>query len=89
MQMVNNYELEWRRDDGMIEEFGKGVFNGDMGRIISIDFQTGETEVKFEDDRICRYSRTEALELSVCYATTIHKSQGSEFDAVVIPVGYP
>ncbi|MBQ3047852.1 MAG: ATP-dependent RecD-like DNA helicase [Clostridia bacterium] len=86
MQMVNNYDLEWRREDGLIEEFGKGVFNGDMGRIVSIDFQTGETEVKFEDDRICRYSRTEALELSVCYATTIHKSQGSEFDAVVIPV---
>lgn len=86
MQMVNNYDLEWRREDGMIEEFGKGVFNGDMGRISSIDFQTGETEVRFEDDRVCRYSRTEALELSVCYATTIHKSQGSEFDAVVIPV---
>ena len=86
MQMVNNYELEWRKEEGLIEEFGKGIFNGDMGRITSIDFQTGETEVRFEDDRVCKYSRTEALELSICYATTIHKSQGSEFDAVVIPV---
>lgn len=86
MQMVNNYELEWSKEAGDMFETGKGVFNGDMGKIIEIDYQTGETKVLFDDDRTCTYSKTEALELQICYATTIHKSQGSEFDAVVIPV---
>lgn len=86
MQTINNYDLEWSKEDGDLLELGKGVFNGDMGKIESIDFQTGETTVRFEDDRVCKYSKTEALELQICYATTIHKSQGSEFDAVIIPV---
>lgn len=86
MQMVNNYDLEWSREANDMFEIGKGVFNGDMGKIIEIDYQTGETKVLFDDDRICTYSKTEAVELQICYATTIHKSQGSEFDAVVIPV---
>ncbi len=86
MQMVNNYELEWSKEAGDMFEIGKGVFNGDMGKIIEIDYQTGETKVLFDDERVCTYSKTEALELQICYATTIHKSQGSEFDAVVIPV---
>ena len=86
MQMVNNYDLEWSREVKDMFEIGKGVFNGDMGKIIEIDYQTGETKVLFDDDRVCTYSKTEALELQICYATTIHKSQGSEFDAVVIPV---
>jgi exodeoxyribonuclease V alpha subunit len=86
MQTVNNYDLEWSKESGDMFEIGKGVFNGDMGKIESIDYQTGETKVVFDDDRVCTYSKTEALELQICYATTIHKSQGSEFDAVVIPV---
>lgn len=86
MQTVNNYDLEWSKESGDMFEIGKGVFNGDMGKIESIDYQTGETKVVFDDDRVCTYSKTEALELQICYATTIHKSQGSEFDAVVIPI---
>jgi len=86
MQTVNNYDLEWSKESGEMFEIGKGVFNGDMGKILSIDHQTGETKVLFDDDRTCTYSKQEAMELSICYATTIHKSQGSEFDAVVIPV---
>ncbi len=88
MQMVNNYDLEWSKATGNVDmlELGKGVFNGDMGKIVSIDYQTGETKVLFDDERECVYSKQEATELQICYATTIHKSQGSEFDAVVIPI---
>ena len=86
MQTVNNYNLSWKRELRDNLEIGQGVFNGDMGKITKIDYQTGETEVYFEDDRICNYSKQEVCELQICYATTIHKSQGSEFDAVIIPV---
>jgi len=86
MQTVNNYDIEWKKEDNGVVEFGQGVFNGDMGRILKIDFQTGEMTVVFDDDRECTYSKTEAYDLQICYATTIHKSQGSEFDAVIIPI---
>ncbi len=87
MQICNNYERTWakRGEDGIFTE-GKGVFNGDMGRITKIDFQTGETTVYFDDDRISVYPRNEITDLQICYATTIHKSQGSEFDVVVMPI---
>lgn len=87
MQTVNNYDLEWSKDYGKdMTEIGKGVFNGDIGKIEKIDYQTGETTVMFDDDRKVVYSKADLFELYICYATTIHKSQGSEFDAVVIPV---
>lgn len=86
MQVVNNYNLEWVKDVDGVYEKGQGVFNGDMGTIIKIDYQTGETNVLFDDDKLCTYSRADIFELQICYATTIHKSQGSEFDVVVIPV---
>ncbi len=86
MQTSNNYNLVWSRLNGFIEEQGEGVFNGDIGFIESIDFQTGETLVVFEDGRHCVYPRTDINQLSLAYAITIHKSQGSEFDVVIIPV---
>lgn len=86
MQMSNDYNLVWHRRNGFIEEEGEGVFNGDIGQIESVDFQTGETTVLFEDGRRCRYARTDVGELSLAYAITIHKSQGSEFDVIVIPI---
>lgn len=85
MQTVNNYDLVWKKMKGLTEEEGEGVFNGDIGTIRSIDSQTGETFVEFEDGRYCVYPRTEIGDLSLAYAITIHKSQGSEFDVVVIP----
>ena len=87
MQICNNYDRTWakRGEDGFFFE-GKGVFNGDMGKITKIDFQTGETTVYFDDDRISVYPRNEITDLQICYATTIHKSQGSEFDVVVMPI---
>ncbi len=85
MQTTNNYNLVWKKMNGFIEEEGEGVFNGDIGNIELIDYQTGEMVVMFEDGRRCLYPRTEISQLSLAYAITIHKSQGSEFDIVIIP----
>ncbi len=87
MQTVNNYEQTWTRisEDGIIE-YGQGVFNGDSGIIEDISKHTGEVVVLFEDGRKAIYSRENIFELMLSYAITIHKSQGSEFDVVVIPV---
>lgn len=83
MQITNNYEREWTRSDG---QKGAGVFNGDIGVIINIDINTNEVVVEFEDSRIARYLKNDLGELTLSYAITIHKSQGSEFDCVIIPV---
>ncbi len=85
MQMSNNYDLEWKKHGRFADEIGQGVFNGDIGSILTIDTQTGEVVVEFEDGRICLYTRPDLVDLSLSYAITIHKSQGSEFDVVIIP----
>jgi exodeoxyribonuclease V alpha subunit len=86
MHTINNYNLSWTRDVGLLTEQGVGVFNGDIGYIYSINNQTGEVIVWFDDGRECVYPKSEINQLSLAYAITIHKSQGSEFDYVVIPV---
>ncbi|MDE6583577.1 MAG: AAA family ATPase, partial [Clostridia bacterium] len=85
MQMSNNYDLEWKRHGKFADEVGQGVFNGDIGQIVTIDPQTSEVIVEFEDGRVCLYTRPDLMDLSLSYAITIHKSQGSEFDTIVIP----
>ena len=82
MQITNNYERSWVKE-GI---FGAGVFNGDIGVISDIDINTNETIVEFEDGRIARYVKSDLGEITLSYAITIHKSQGSEFDVVIIPV---
>ena len=82
MQITNNYERSWIKD-GI---YGAGVFNGDIGVISDIDINTNETIVEFEDGRIARYVKSDLSEITLSYAITIHKSQGSEFDVVIIPV---
>lgn len=82
MQTVNNYDKEWLKG----AEAGKGVFNGDIGYIEEISSTNCETMVLFEDGRRCHYTIVDMDELILSYTITIHKSQGSEFDAVVIPV---
>ncbi len=86
MQTVNNYNLEWRKSVGPVWEMGEGVFNGDIGFITSVNFQQNTLEVTFEDGRVCCYPRNEIGQLALSYATTIHKSQGSEFDVVIMPL---
>lgn len=85
MQMSNNYDLEWKKHGRYADEIGKGVFNGDIGIVSTIDPNTSEVVVEFEDGRICLYTRPDLIDLSLSYAITIHKSQGSEFDTVIIP----
>lgn len=85
MQMSNNYDLEWKKHGRYADEIGKGVFNGDIGIVNTIDPNTSEVIVEFEDGRICLYTRPDLIDLSLSYAITIHKSQGSEFDTVIIP----
>lgn len=89
MQTRNDYQAEWTRQTDAGLEDGLGVFNGDMGRVLSID--EGEVEVLFDDDRRVVYSDAMLADLDLAYAITIHKSQGSEFDTVVLALspGHP
>ncbi|GAA0785039.1 ATP-dependent RecD-like DNA helicase [Hathewaya limosa] len=83
MQIKNNYSLKWDKID--TKEEGIGVYNGDIGYISKID-DDENVIVVFEDDRIVKYENTFLDELTLAYAITIHKSQGSEFPVVIIPI---
>jgi len=82
MQVQNNYELAWTREGG---EEGLGVFNGDIGVIESIESKGGGVRIRY-DDRLAHYSPADLDQLEHAYAITAHKSQGSEFEAVIIPL---
>lgn len=88
MQIKNNYQLEWeqRTQEGRLIDSGTGIFNGDMGIITMINNTTNYMEVRFDDDRYVIYDSKQAEELELAYAVTIHKSQGSEYPAVIIPL---
>lgn len=81
MQIKNNYDVPWFKNN----ENGTGVFNGDIGILTKIDKANDILNVKF-DDKEAMYSIENAKELELAYAMTVHKSQGSEFDAVIMPV---
>ncbi len=81
MQIRNNYELTWERG----EECGVGVFNGDIGTVHAIHPSTQSMEVLF-DDRLVTYDFTGLDELELAFAVTVHKSQGSEYPVVILPV---
>ena len=80
MQIRNNYDILWKKPDGTI---GTGMFNGDVGTVLSIDTETEMLNVLF-DDREAAYDFTQLNELEPAYAMTVHKSQGSEYRAVVL-----
>ena len=82
MQTKNNYDMVWKKDDG---EMGRGVFNGDIGIIEKMDPLMRMMAVRF-DDRVADYPYDSAGELDHAYGITVHKSQGSEFEAVIIPL---
>lgn len=88
MQIKNNYQIEWeqRSEGGRIYDSGTGIFNGDMGIITTINNTTNTMEVVFDDDRYVIYDSKQAEELELAYAITIHKSQGSEYPAVIMPL---
>jgi exodeoxyribonuclease V alpha subunit len=82
MNTVNNYSQMWY--NGQNE--GKGIFNGDIGIIKNINEETGEIVVRLEDGRVTTYLKSDIGNLALSYAITVHKSQGCEFDAVIVPI---
>ncbi len=82
MQIKNNYDIMFAREDGT---GGEGVFNGDIGILLNIDKAEGVLIVQF-DDKYAKYDLESAKDLDLAYAITVHKSQGSEFEAVVMPM---
>ena len=86
MQIKNNYRLEWKRSDTLLD--GEGVYNGDIGFVRGIDYEDGKMTVVFDDVKYVEYEFNQTEELELAYAMTVHKSQGSEFAVVVMPMAY-
>ena len=88
MQTKNNYQLEWEiaTKYGLVVDKGVGVFNGDIGIVTAIHTYDETVEVEFDEKRKVKYPFKMLDELELAYAITIHKSQGSEYPAVVIPL---
>ena len=88
MQTRNNYSIEWeiRGNFGMPVEQGTGIFNGDFGRIMEIDPGRKVMTVCFDDARMVEYQFSDLEDLDLAYAITVHKSQGSEYPAVILPL---
>lgn len=88
MQIKNNYQLEWviNGKHDIPVKYGSGVFNGDMGYIKNVDKFLEIVTIEFDDSRISEYSFKQLDELELAYAITVHKAQGSEYPAIVMPL---
>lgn len=84
MQIKNNYSKKWENEKNT--DYGEGIYNGDIGYIYHIDKQNKQVYVLFDEYKIFKYKYDELSELDHCFCTTVHKSQGSEFPIVVIPM---
>ena len=82
MQIKNNYDIIWNKDNG---EYGEGVFNGDIGVMIEVNNASKVYKVRF-DDKTAVYDGDSVGDLELAYACTVHKSQGNEFDCVILPM---
>jgi len=87
MQIKNNYKMKWKSINNLEKE-GEGVFNGDLGTIINIDNEEQYLEVIFDRERMVKYDFSTLDELEHAYALTVHKSQGSEFPVLVMPLTF-
>ena len=88
MQTRNNYQMEWKVQGnfGMALETGTGIFNGDFGRILEIDRAAQLMRICFDEQRMVEYPFSELDDLDLAYAITVHKSQGSEYPAIILPL---
>ena len=86
MQTKNDYRIVWRKKGADGTEEGEGVFNGDIGFVVEADPREREVTVRFEDEREAVYDATTIENLELAYCISVHKSQGSEFPAIVMPV---
>ncbi|MCL1983686.1 MAG: ATP-dependent RecD-like DNA helicase [Clostridiales bacterium] len=86
MQVRNNYQLKWKKLDDFSE--GQGVFNGDIGFIQKIDKEQNQATVVFDENKYVTYDFAQLDEIEPAYAITVHKSQGSEFPVVVMPISW-
>ena len=89
MQTKNNYNILWKKENEreFKKELGNGIFNGELGRIDKINKEDKTIRVKFDDGKVATYESTDLDQLEHAYAITVHKSQGSEFDVVILVVG--
>lgn len=89
MQIKNNYTLEWEvYKDGVLEYKGEGIFNGDLGIIKDIDEDDRLLKILFDEEKEVEYTFNQLDELQLSYATTVHKSQGSEFPVIIMPISW-
>ena len=84
MQIKNNYDIFWDREIDEKYETGTGIYNGDIGKIVKIDDEEKQMKVEFDDGKKTWYMFSELDQLELAYSITIHKSQGSEFDVVIM-----